>query len=300
MNTLIKDNSISSRILDIMVYTFLTGLLLLTITPVLHIISMSLSSSIAIDCGRVGLWPVEFSVRSYQMIWNAGQVPRAFLNSIFYMILGTCINMIMTVLLAYPLSKKDLPLRPFYMTVIIITMFFGGGLIPSFLLVRNLGIYNTVWALVLPGAISAMNMIIMRTFFQGLPLELEESAHPDGAGQLRILVQIILPLSTASLATIGMRYAVGHWNSWFSALIYLRDAVKYPLQLVLREIVMQNQMAHELAQQGVTSGLELINYISVEGLKYATLVISIIPMLMIYPFAQKYFIKGALLGSLKG
>jgi putative aldouronate transport system permease protein len=208
--------------------------------------------------------------------------------------------MVMTVLTAYPLSKKNLPLRGFYMTLIIITMFFGGGLIPSFLLVRSLKMYNTVWALVLPGAVSSMNMIIMRTFFEGLPAELEESARLDGAGDFRILARIILPLSTASIATIGMFYAVSHWNSWFSANIYLRESSKFPLQLILREIIMQNQMARELAEQGNIAAMEETGYISVEGLKYATLVISIAPMLMIYPFVQKYFVKGVLIGSLKG
>jgi putative aldouronate transport system permease protein len=274
--------------------------LVITIAPVLHIIAMSFSSSTAIDRGRVGLWPVEPTARSYKMIIDAGKVPIAFLNSVYYTALGTAINMIMTVLMAYPLSKKNLPLRGFYMTLVIITMFFGGGLIPSFLLVRSLKMYNTVWALVLPGAISSMNMIIMRTFFEGLPLELEESARLDGASDLRILVRIILPLSTASIATIGMFYAVGHWNSWFNANIYLKESVKFPLQLILREIIMQNQMARELAEQGSFSAMEDGAYISVEGLKYATLVISIVPMLMIYPFAQKYFVKGALIGSLKG
>lgn len=300
MNVLIKDHSLSSRILDIVVYTFLFLLLLITIAPVLHVISMSFSSSTAIDRGRVGLLPVEPTVKSYKMIWDAGKVPKSFLNSVYYTALGTAINMVMTALTAYPLSKKNLPLRGFYMTLIIITMFFGGGLIPSFLLVRSLKMYNTVWALVLPGAISSMNMIIMRTFFEGIPAELEESAHLDGANDLRILLRIILPLSTASIATIGMFYAVGHWNSWFSANIYLRESSKFPLQLILREIIMQNQMARELAEQGNLAAMEETGYVSVEGLKYATLVISIVPMLMIYPFVQKYFVKGVMIGSLKG
>lgn len=300
MNTLIKDHSLSSRLLDVVVYTSLFLLLVITIAPVLHVISMSFSSSAAIDRGRVGLLPVEPTVKSYQMIMDAGKVPKSFLNSVYYTALGTTINLIMTVLTAYPLSKKNLPLRGFYMTLIIITMFFGGGLIPSFLLVRSLKMYNTVWALVLPGAVSSMNMIIMRTFFEGLPAELEESARLDGANDLRILTRIILPLSTASIATIGMFYAVGHWNSWFSANIYLRESSKFPLQLILREIIMQNQMARELAEQGNLAAMEETSYVSVEGLKYATLVISIVPMLMIYPFVQKYFVKGVLIGSLKG
>ena len=203
-------------------------------------------------------------------------------------------------LMAYPLSKKKLPLRRFYTTLIVFTMFFSGGLIPTFLVVKGLGLYNTMWALILPGAISTMNLIIMRTFFQSIPMELEESAFLDGANDIVVFYRIILPLSKASIATIAMFYAVGHWNSWFNALVYLKDSEKYPMQLILRDIVIQSQMSRELAEQGSTEAYELINTVSVEGIKYATLFFSIIPMLIIYPFVQKYFVKGVMIGSLKG
>ncbi|MCL2572808.1 MAG: carbohydrate ABC transporter permease [Defluviitaleaceae bacterium] len=293
---MVHDNSFSSRALDIFVYIFMFIVLAVTLMPILHVVSMSLSSSGAINRGQVGLWPVEFTTIAYNTVWAAGTVPRSFINSVYYTTLGTLINLIMTVLMAYPLSKADLPFRSFFMKMVIITMFFGGGMIPNFLLVTRLGLFNSVWALVLPGAISSMNMIIMRTFFEGHPRELEESAIIDGANDFRVLFSIILPLSKASLATIGMFYAVSHWNSWFPASIYLRDMARFPLQLILREIVINNQMAMEMAEVG----LFIDHRVSAESIQYAVLVISIVPMLLIYPFAQKYFVKGAMLGSIKG
>lgn len=297
---MIKDNSTSAKVLDLIVHTTLLILLVVTLFPILHIAAVSLSSSSAINRGIVTIYPREFTLSAYYKVWEAGTVPNSFKNSIIYTSVGTLINMVLTIMMAYPLSKKELPFKKFYMTLVVITMFFGGGLIPTFLLVNNLGLYNTMWALILPGAISSWNMIIMRTFFQSIPTELEESAYLDGANDMQILYKIILPLSKASIATIGMFYAVGHWNSWFSALIYLKNNYKYPLQLVLREIVIQGQMARELAEQGDTQAWEELGMISVESIKYATLFISIIPMLIIYPFVQKYFVKGVMIGSLKG
>jgi putative aldouronate transport system permease protein len=208
--------------------------------------------------------------------------------------------------MAYPLSKKRLTLRGFYTTLVVITMFFGGGLIPTFLLVRSLGMYNTLWAMVLPGAIATWNLIIMRTFFQAIPAELEESAYLDGASDMKILLRIVLPLSKAAIATIGLFYLVAHWNSWFSAVIYLKDSKKFPLQLILRHIVIQGQIAEEMVQKGMMAAADLLDregaedFISVEKIKYATLFASMVPMLIIYPFIQRYFVKGVMIGSLKG
>jgi len=186
------------------------------------------------------------------------------------------------------------------MTVAIIPMYFSGGLIPTFLLVKNLGLYNSMWALILPGAISITNFIIMRTFFQGLPAELEESAALDGANDFQILVKIILPLSKAVFFTIGLYYAVGHWNSWFSAMIYFKDSSKYPLQMILREmIIAANSMKDAASRDDFNTAADIVN-LNVKGLKYATLFISMFPMLMVYPFIQKHFIKGVMMGSLKG
>jgi len=296
---MVKDNSVSSIVLDVIIHISLFFLLVVTLYPVLHVASVSLSSPSAFERGLVTFYPVEFTLESYKLIWEAGTVPRAYLNTIFYTILGTTINLIMTASMAYPLSRERLPFRSFYNKIVIITMFFSGGLIPEFLLVQTLKMYNTIWALVLPGAISTWNLIIMRTFFQSIPIELEESAYLDGANELIIFIRIILPLSKASIATIGLFYAVSHWNSWFSALIYLKDSNKYPLQLILRDIIMQGQMAQELAAQGDLSLLEK-QTTNVESIKYATLFASILPMMVVYPFIQKYFVKGVMIGSLKG
>ena len=182
---------------------------------------------------------------------------------------------------------------------IAVTMIFSGGLIPNFLVVRGLGLYDSMWALILPGALSTMNMIIMRTFFQGIPDALEEAATIDGCSDLQILVKIILPLSIPSIMTIGMFYAVSHWNSWFGAMIYLRDSEKYPLQLVLRQIVLQNQVNDLLANNVGTTIEDSTNLIA-ETIKYAVIMVAVIPILCVYPFIQKYFVKGTMVGSIKG
>jgi putative aldouronate transport system permease protein len=206
------------------------------------------------------------------------------------------VNVVLTLLTAYPLSKGYLPFRKFYMFLIVATMFFGGGLIPTFILVNSLGLSNSYMALILPGAISVWNLLIMMSFFRSFPIELEESARLDGAGDIAIILRIVIPLSMAPIATIALFYAVGHWNSYFQALIYLRDTSKYPLQLILREIVLDQQMAADLA---VRTGSDQ-SPVTAENVKYTTLVISILPMLIVYPYIQKYFVKGIMIGSLKG
>lgn len=293
---MIYDKSASSRLMNILVHVTMILAIILCILPVLHIASISVSSTTAINQGRVSLFPVEFTLDAYKSVFRSGKVPNGFYNSVIYMCLGTVINLVLTILTAYPLSKRKLPLRSFYTLLVTIPMFFSGGLIPNFLLINELGIYNKIWALVLPGAISTWNLIIMRTFFMNIPDTLEESAYLDGANDFQILFHIVLPLSLASIATIGMFYAVSHWNSWFNALIYLRDNSKYPLQLILREIVIQNSMSAELAETYV----EDTPTVTAESIKYATLFISILPMLIIYPFVQKYFVKGVMVGSIKG
>jgi len=233
------------------------------------------------------------------MIFTAGAVPRAFKNSVIYTVVGTLINLILTTSFAYPLSRKSLPLKSFYTWLVIITMYFSGGLIPLFILVKNLGLYDTMWALILPGAINTTNLIIMRTFFQNIPHELEESAYLDGANEFIIFTRIVLPLSKAALATVGLYYAVGHWNSWFNAMIFLSDQKKFPLQLVLRDIIMLAQTLQQAAEAGDLSARQELGLINAKGVKYATLFVSMIPMLAVYPFVQKYFVKGVMIGSLK-
>ncbi len=291
---MVRDRSISAKVFEAVVHIVMICVVLLTLLPVIHVISISFSSAAAISRGDVGLWPVEFSVSAYTAIFKSGNVPRSFLNSVYYTALGTAINMLLTTMMAYPLSRTYLTFRKFYNVLVLITMFFSGGLIPTFLTVKNLGLYNTVWAIALPGAISTWNLIIMRTFFMGLPAELEESAQLDGANDFTIFARIILPLSKASIATIALFYGVGHWNNWFSGMIYFKNSKSYPLQTILRSIVINSEVSDEITVD------EVINSISAEGIKYSTLVVSMVPMMAVYPFIQKYFVKGVMIGSLKG
>jgi putative aldouronate transport system permease protein len=298
---MIRDRSFSSKVLDFVVYFVMTLVLVTTLYPVLYVISASLSSANANDRGLVTIFPVEFTIDAYVGIFSMPTLTRAFKNSVIITLGGTAINMLLTTTYAYALSRKKLPMRGFYTIVAMVPMYFGGGLIPNFLLIANtLHLYDTWWALILPGAISTTNMIIMRSFFVGLPVELEESAHLDGANDLVIFWKIILPLSHAVLFTIGLYYLVGHWNSWFSAMIYLDNPDKMPLQYMLRQIVLLSANLEQAALDGEVitgSTLYFTNYVAV---KYATLVFSMAPMLMIYPFVQKFFVKGVMIGSLKG
>ena len=291
---MVRDRSVSAKVFEAVVHIVMICVVLLTLLPVIHVISISFSSAAAISRGDVGLWPVEFSVSAYTAIFKSGNVPRSFLNSVYYTALGTAINMLLTTMMAYPLSRTYLTFRKFYNVLVLITMFFSGGLIPTFLTVKNLGLYNTVWAIVLPGAISTWNLIIMRTFFMGLPAELEESAQLDGANDFTIFARIILPLSKASIATIALFYGVGHWNNWFSGMIYFKNSKSYPLQTILRSIVINSEVSDEITVD------EVINSISAEGIKYSTLVVSMVPMMAVYPFIQKYFVKGVMVGAVKG
>lgn len=301
---MVRDTSPSSRLLDVAVHATLFALMVVTLYPVLHVAAVSLSSGSAILAQRVTVFPIGINLNAYRLIFSTPKIPRGYANTLLYATVGTAVNLVLTIATAYPLSRRRLALRRFYMTLVTVTMFFGGGLIPSFLLVKALGMYNTIWALVLPGAISTWNLILMRTFFQGIPQELEESAHLDGANDVRILVSLVLPLSTAVIATIGLFYLVGHWNSWFSAVIYLKNYARYPLQVYLREIVIEGILSEELkvgsfaAQMAENRNLD--DYVTVEMIKYSTLFASLVPMLVIYPFLQRYFVHGVMLGSLKG
>lgn len=293
---MIKDNSISSKILSIIIHITLVLLVVVTLFPVLHVLAVSLSSTHAYTSGMVSIFPREFTFEAYQTIWRQGSVPRGYINTIVYTVLGTFVNLLLTSMTAYPLSRERLTFRSFYNGMIVFTMFVTGGMVPTFLLVKDIGIYNTVWAMVLPNAITVWNLVLLRTNFKSIPLELEESAFLDGANEFTIFTRIILPLSKAGLATIGLFYAVGHWNAWFSALLYLRDSDKYPLQLILREIVIQGSV--QMEQLSAEEGSAAVT--SVENIKYATLFASLVPMLVVYPFIQKYFVKGVMVGSLKG
>ncbi len=287
--------------MDVICTLIVLFVIVVTLFPVLHLMALSFSSSEAVSKNIVSVLPVGFNLQAYKQIIDTGVVPKAFGNSLLYTIVGTVINMLFTTTMAYALSKSRLPFQSFFTKLVLFTMYVSGGMIPTFLLVNSLGLYDTLWALILPSAISTYNLIVLRSFFAALPVELEESASLDGANDITVFLKIVLPLSKAGLATIALFYLVGHWNSFYSAMIYLKDVNKYPLQLILRNIVIEGQMANELAAAGQAAAAEeFFGKASVNSIKYATLFISIVPMMIIYPFIQKYFVKGVMIGSLKG
>ena len=269
-------------------------ILLIELYPLVYVLSASFSSSDAISLGKVFLWPVEPNLKGYEMLAENDSILQGFVNSVFYTALGTSINMILTTLLAYPLSRKELPGCNFFTLLAVATMYLQGGLIPTYLLVDSLEMVDTVWGLVLPGAIVTTNMIIMRTYFQNsIPESLREAAFLDGCGYIKFFLSVVLPLSLPIVAVIGLYYAVGHWNNYFDALIYLRSTDKQNLQLVLRNILLANQVNAGDGSYAESSKLGVT-------IKYAVIVVSCIPMLMIYPFVQKFFVKGVMIGALKG
>lgn len=273
--------------------------ILVTLYPLIFVVSASFSSGEALMRGEVWLLPKGVNLDAYRTIFKMPEILRGFVNSLFYTALGTAVNVVFTVLAAYPLSRKDLYGRPVLMFLFAFTMMFSGGLIPTYLLVRDLKLLNSVWALILPGALSVWNMTITMNFFRGnLPDEMLEATQIDGCSDVQFLWRFAVPLSKSILAVIALFYAVGHWNSYFSALIYLTDARKYPLQLVLRDILINNQLDISSSQMDVQTMLRK-EYLQ-DLLKYAIIVVSTVPMMILYPFVQKYLVKGVMLGSLKG
>lgn len=288
--------STSRKVFEVCNGIFMILLCAVMLYPFIWTASASLSNSGAVAAGQVTLLPVGFTTQAYKTVLGYTKVWVSYGNTLWYTVMGTLVSLILTICGAYPLSRSDFYGKGVFVFFITLTMIFSGGLIPSFLVNKAIGLYNSRWAIILPGALSTMNMIIMRTFFQNIPDALEEAATIDGCSDFQILIKIILPLSTASIMTIGMFYAVGYWNSWFSALIYLRDADKYPLQLVLRQIVLQNQI---LDLQGI-EGAHDADKMTGESIKYAVVMVATIPILCVYPFVQKYFVKGVMVGSIKG
>jgi putative aldouronate transport system permease protein len=265
--------------------------------PLIYVVSSSFSSASAVSAGRVLLWPVEPSLRAYQDALTNPQVLQGYYNSLIYAIGGTMISVTLTVAIAYPLSRKTFFGRNLIMSLLIFTMLFSGGLIPTYLVVQNLGMLNTRWALLIPSAIGVWQVIIARTFFRStIPDELYEAAVLDGASDLRFLWSIVLPLAKPMLAVIALMYAIYQWNSYFDALVYLKDTSLYPLQIVLRNILIQNQISDpskDVAQQ--LQAQQLANV-----LKYALIVVSSLPVLIIYPFIARHFTKGVMVGAVKG
>lgn len=297
MSKQVAISSKDERVFDAVIYVIAAVIILIVLYPLIFIVSASFSDPAKVVGGEVWLLPKGLNLDAYVNILHDNEIWVGYRNTIFYATVGTVINLIMTILAAYPLSRPDLPGRGVIMLIITLTMFFSGGLIPTYLLVKNLGMVDTVWALIIPGAIATYNLIVMRTYFQSsIPWELQEAAHIDGCSNMRLLLNIILPLSKPIIAVMVLFYAVGHWNSYFGALIYIRNEALYPLQLVLREILLISQSA---GVDGGSVGLE-DKILLAESIKYAVIIISSLPVLVMYPFVQKHFVKGVMIGSVKG
>lgn len=280
-------------------YLFLIFMLVIVLYPIIYIISCSFTSGNALMSGKVKLLPVEPTLNSYKAVFEYKSIWTGYKNSIIYTVLGTAISVILTILAAYPLSRDDFRGRKFFMSLFLFTMMFSGGLIPTYLLVKNLGLVNTMWAVILPGAVSAYNVIVARTFFkQNIPGELLEAAKVDGCSDFRFFVDIVVPLSMPIVAVLSLWVAVGLWNSYFNPMIYLNSEEKYTLQLILRRIILMSQI--NLSSTNIDPQRIAENQYLSEMLKYATIIISSIPLMIIYPFVQKYFVKGVMVGSVKG
>lgn len=282
---------------DLIVNALGLCVILIVLIPLLFVLAASFSDPDLVLRGKVLLLPKGFTTKAYTMVFENGEIWRGFRNSCCYTVAGTLISVVLTILAAYPLSRKELPGRNIFMMLILFTMYFSGGMIPTYLLVKDLGMYNSVWALLIPAAISTYNLIVAKTFFENnIPGELYESARLDGCGNVSMLPRIVLPLSKAILAVLVLYYAVGIWNAYFDALIYIRDTSLHPLQIVLRNILLLGQ-----TEQMGTNDVGMAEKIKMaEAVKYSAIVVSSVPMLLIYPFVQKYFVKGVMVGAVKG
>ena len=293
----VKSKKIGGDRLFYTISYLLVGLLtILVLYPIVYVVSASLSSPEAVTRGEVWLLPVDFSLKGYTAVLKYKDVWIGYRNTIFYTVAGTLLNIGMTMVCAYPLSRKRLHGKGPIMFLFTFTMLFGGGMIPNYILMRNLKIMNTVWVMLLPGCMSVYNMIVARTYIQSnIPDELLEASKMDGCGDTRFFFQIVLPLSKAVVAVLTLWYAVGHWNSYFNAFLYLSDKELFPLQLFLKNVLVQNDFATMIDPELAEQMTEMRNLI-----KYALIVVSTAPLFAFYPFVQKYFVKGVMIGSVKG
>ena len=289
-------------VFDVVIFILLTIIFLIVAYPLYFIIISSISDPVAVAQGKVVAVPIGFTLDGYKSVFEHGDVMRGFKNSLIYTVVGVTINLLVTLPTSYALSRKDFLLRKPITLFYMVTMFVGGGMIPTYLIVRGTGLINTMWALVIPGCLGVYNMIVARTFFTtNIPVELMEAAKLDGCGNTRFFVSIVLPLSGAIIAILFLYYGVGHWNSYFSALLYINDREKMPLQMELRMILIQNsdsmtKTTYTEAERLEKERLEALK----EMMKYSLIIISSIPVLIIYPFVQKFFVKGVMIGSVNG
>ncbi len=280
---------------DVILYLILAVICLLFFYPLYYIFVASLSSPLYVFNNPILVIPKDVTLYNYQMMMESESVWIGYRNTLIYVVAGTALNVVVTFITAYAMAQPYLPAKRVLSFLIVFTMFFSGGMIPTFLVVKGLGLLDSIWAIILPGAVSTWNLLITRTYLmEQIPHELNEAAEVDGAGEYRTFFQIVLPLSAPILIVITLFYASGHWNSWFNALIYLRDRDMYPLQIFLREMLIENQSVDMMSEAGSDRSLYLLT------LKYAVMSISILPLMIIFPFVQKHFVKGVMIGAIKG
>lgn len=295
---MVSRKTLSGRIFDCANVVLLTVVSLVTLYPFLYVVFASLSDGSQLETYMGMLWkPLGFSTDAYKMVLKTADVWVGYRNTLFYVVVGTVINLILTSLGAYVLSRKNFFWNKLLMPMTILTMFFSGGLIPTFIVMKGLGLYDSMWAILLISGINTWNLMIMKTNFAAIPQSLEEAARIDGANEFLILTRIVLPLSMPVIAVMILYYGVGHWNAWFHSMIYLRDRSKFPLQLFLREILISSQTSDMMNAMDVgASDAQRVT----EAVKYATIVVATVPILCVYPFLQKYFVKGVMIGAVKG
>ena len=288
-----KEKTRRISVFTVLNYAFFTLVALLCLLPYLHIIAKSFSSNTAVVSGKVAFWPVDFGLEVYKYVFQDSLFWSAFGNSVFVTVVGTLLSMVVTVFAAYPLSKPDFRGRRVILLLYVFSMLFYGGTVPIYVFMQSLGLLNTLWAIIVPFIISQCNMFVMKTFFEGLPAAIEESARIDGAGHMRILFSIVLPLSLPSLATIGLFYAVGYWNNYYHAMLFITRPEVKPMQLYLYELISTATRVSELDPEMAMS-------VSSAGVQAGSILVGTLPILLLYPFAQKYFISGLTIGSVKG
>ena len=273
------------------VYAILTLTALSVVFPLLYVVSVSLTPyTEVLKNGGFTIIPSKINFETYAAFLEDSKIPRSYLVTIFITVVGTFVNLLVTTLMAYPLSKKNMPLRNILLMLILFTMLFGGGIIPTYLVVKGTGLIDSVWAMIIPGSVATFYLLIMKTFFENMPESLDEAAKIDGASEVRILWQIVLPLSMPIMATVGLFYSVSHWNEFFAAIIYISDNSLHPLQVILRGMLNRSELPE----------LDFERVVPTESLQMAAVVLSTLPIVVVYPFIQKYFTQGAMLGSVKG
>lgn len=292
-----KVKTLEDMVFDFVVYFGVLFAAIVTLYPFVYVLSMSISDPGAVLRKEVFLWPKGFSLQAYETVFKDETIWRSYYNTVWYTVVGTFLNLVFTIMAAYPLSKRNFSARGFFTFLFVFTMFFTGGLIPQFVLVVKLGLYNSRWAMVIPPLIATYNLIICRTFFQTLPDELFDCARIEGAGEWRIIWKIVLPLSTPIVAVLALFYGIFHWNSFFSALLYLPKQRLQPIQLYLRRVLIQ---ASPEAVQQFETGEAGRGIMAMLQIKYAVMIVAIFPITVLYPFLQKYFVKGVMIGALKG